>query len=154
MPPLFIKFCNKNELKYFLTIAISGCRNEITYKQVEFYDIIYPNLYVVKRLVPEHISKNDNIVDIIYNVHKSKYDDTSDESTDEEKDKEQEKDEKKDKEQDEDNKDLVQDKMTPLEYWHNYQNYTWSFDGFNEHTYNYDKDETIRDYLESLESLV
>ena len=110
---LFIKFCTKEELDEFLRYAIEGCRNEITYKQRDFYDYIHPNLYVVKRLVPRHINHKDIILTI----------DTGNDIK----------------------------SFTPLEFWHYTTNYTWAIYGAGEeHRYKYDKDETIREYLESL----
>ena len=126
---LFIKFCSKDELKYFLSVAIEGRRNEITYKRCDFYDYVRTNLHVVKRLVPEHIFKWENILPLV-----------SIEPIDE----------------------IVSNdalvpidkveviKMTPLEFWHSTVNKTWSFDGIEESHYHYDKDESIREYLEFL----
>ena len=43
--------------------------------------------------------------------------------------------------------------MTPLEFWHHTKNFTWAFRGMDETSrYDYDKDETIREYLESLDA--
>ena len=42
--------------------------------------------------------------------------------------------------------------FTPLEFWHSTRNYTWAVHGEKESKYKYDKDETIREYLESLDA--
>jgi hypothetical protein len=42
--------------------------------------------------------------------------------------------------------------FTPLEFWHSTRNYTWAVYGETENKYEYDKDETIREYLESLDA--
>ena len=126
---LFIKFCSKDELKYFLTIAIEGRRNEITYRQREFYDYVRTNLHVVKRLVPKHIFKWENILPPVTI-------DPIDELV------------SNDALVPIDKVEVI--KMTPLEFWHSTKNETWSFDGSRESHYHYDKDESIREYLESL----
>ena len=42
---------------------------------------------------------------------------------------------------------------TPLQFWHYTINYTWAIYGNGEeHRYDYDKDESIREYLESLDA--
>jgi hypothetical protein len=142
---LFIKICNKEELKYFLTVAIEGCRNEITYRMNDFYDYIHPNLYVVKRIVPEHISKWENILPIpeLIKDKPIKNTDISISKDDSKDDSESVNENIVESASETSSEDIM---MTPLEYWHNYKNYTWSFDG-KEHIYEYDKDNTIRDYL-------
>ena len=42
--------------------------------------------------------------------------------------------------------------FTPLEFWHSTRNYTWAVYGETEKKYEYNKDETIREYLESLDA--
>jgi hypothetical protein len=42
--------------------------------------------------------------------------------------------------------------FTPLEFWHSTRNYTWAVYGESEKKYEYNKDETIREYLESLDA--
>ena len=107
-------------------VAIEGPREKITYKQKDFYDYIRTNLYVVKRLVPKYIHNEENIL-----IQKAE-----DENDDNDDNIEKVKDIKK--------------TMTPLEFWHSTTNYTWSTNGFQDSKYEYDKDETIREYLESL----
>ena len=120
---LFIKLCSADELKYLLMVAIEGPREKITYKQKDFYDYIRTNLYVVKRLVPKYIHNEENIL-----IQKAE--DENDDNIEKVKD--------------------IKKTMTPLEFWHSTTNYTWSTNGFEESKYEYDKDETIREYLESL----
>jgi len=121
---LIIKRFSKDELKLFLQYAIEGCRTYITYHIRDFYNYIHPNLTVVKMIVPKHIYYLDNIL--------------CDFQTEDEKD---------------ENKKieylLLENKM--LKFWKESCNYTMSFypDRGEENHY-YDKDEDIREYLESL----
>jgi len=110
---LFVKFCSKDELIEFLKVAIEGCRNEVTYRQRDFYDYVHTNLYVVKHLVPKYI-KHDNIIDSVQNGNYVKL-------------------------------------HSPLDFWYHTKNFTWAVYGMGETKhYDYDKDETIHEYLESL----
>ena len=124
---LIIDRFSKDELKLFLQYAIEGCRTYITYRMRDFYNYIHSNLTVVKMIVPKHIHYLENIL--------------CDFQTKDEKD---EKDEKKELIY-----TLMENKM--LKFWKESCNYTMSFypDRGEENHY-YDKDEDIREYLESL----
>ena len=123
---LIIDRFSKDELKLFLQYAIEGCRTYITYRMRDFYNYIHPNLTVVKMIVPKHIHYLDNILcDFQIN--------TSDEN---------------------DGKEKVRRPFmfnVMLDFWNKSENYTMSYypDRGEENHY-YDKDEDIRDYLESL----
>ena len=121
---LIINAFSKDELKLFLQYAIEGCRTYITYRMRDFYNYIHPNLTVVKMIVPKHIHYLDEIL--------------CDFQIEDEKDGKQE---------------LVYTLMENkvLKFWKESINYTMSFypDRGEEH-HSYNKDEDIREYLESL----
>jgi len=124
---LIIDRFSKDELKLFLQYAIEGCRTYITYRMRDFYTYIHPNLTVVKMIVPKHIHYLENI---LCNF--------------------QTEDEKNEKDGTQNLVyTLMENKM--LKFWENSCNYTMSYypDRGEENHY-YDKDEDIRDYLESL----
>ena len=121
---LIIDRFSKDELKLFLQYAIEGCRTYNTYRMRDFYNYIHPNLTVVKMIVPKHIYYLENI---LCNFQT-----------------EDEKDENKKIEY-----LLLENKM--LKFWKESCNYTMSFYPDRGEIRNYyDKDEDIRDYLESL----
>ena len=121
---LIIDRFSKDELKLFLQYAIEGCRTYITYRMRDFYNYIHPNLTVVKMIVPKHIYYLENI---LCNFQT-----------------EDEKDENKKIEY-----LLLENKM--LKFWKESCNYTMSFYPDRGEIRNYyNKDEDIREYLESL----
>ena len=126
---LIIDTFSKEELKLFLQYAIAGCRTSITYRMRDFYNYIHPNLTVVKMIVPKYIDYMEEILcDFQVNTH--------------------------------DENDRKEKVMRPfmfnvmLDFWNKSENYTMSYypDKGDEHHY-YDKDDSIRKYLESLKSL-
>jgi len=130
---LIIKTFSKNELKVFLQYALEGCRNEITYRMKDYYDYIHPNLTAVKIIVPKYIHYTE---EILIECQLGQMDENTGENDD-----------KKEKI----SHPHMFNKM--LDFWNNTQNYTMSYypDRGEEHHY-YDKDESIRDYLQSLEA--
>lgn len=126
---LIIDTFSKEELKLFLQYAIAGCRTSITYRMRDFYNYIHPNLTVVKMIVPKYI---DYMEEILCDFQIT----TSDEN---------------------DGKEKVRRPLgfnVMLDFWNKSENYTMSYypDRGEEHHY-YDKDEDIREYLESLKKL-
>ena len=126
---LIIDIFSKDELKLFLQYAIAGCRTHITYRMRDFYNYIHPNLTVVKMIVPKYIDYMEEIL-CDFQVN------TSDENDEKEKVR----------------RPLLFNVM--LDFWTKSENYTMSYypDRGEEHHY-YDKDEDIRNYLESLKKL-
>ena len=126
---LIIDIFSKDELKLFLQYAIAGCRTNITYRMRDFYNYIHPNLTVVKMIVPKYIDYMEEIL-CDFQVN------TSVENDEKEKVR----------------RPLLFNVM--LDFWTKSENYTMSYypDRGEEHHY-YDKDESIRDYLESLQKL-
>jgi len=127
---LIINTFSKDEIKLFLQYAITGCRNEITYSMKDFYDYIYPNLTVVKMIVPNYIHYIENIL-CDFQTNDLNYDE-------------------KKNEKEEVYLPIMFNRI--LDFWNKLQNYTMSYypDGGEEHHY-YDKNKDIRDYLNSLD---
>jgi hypothetical protein len=138
---LIIKTFTKDELKLFLQYAIEGCRTYVTYRMKDFYDYIHPNLTAVKLIVPTYIDYMEEIL-CDFQLNTSIKNDENDEN-----------DEKNKKEEIEKvRRPLMFNVM--LDFWNKSENYTMSYypDRGDEHHY-YDKDDSIREYLESLKSL-
>jgi hypothetical protein len=121
---LIIKTFTKDELKLFLQYAIEGCRTYVTYRMKDFYDYSHPNLTAVKMIVPNYIDYMEDIL-CDFQINKSV-----------------ENDEKL-------RRPFMFNVM--LDFWNKSKNYTMTYypDRGDEHHY-YDKDESIREYLESL----
>ena len=124
---LIIDTFSKDELKLFLQYAIEGRRTSITYRMRDFYNYIHPNLTVVKIIVPKYIDYMEEIL-CDFQINTSDENDGKDEKV---------------------RRPLGFNVM--LDFWNKSENYTMSYypDRGEEHHY-YDKDESIREYLESL----
>lgn len=129
---LIIKTFTKDELKLFLQYAIEGCRTYVTYRMKDFYDYIHPNLTAVKMIVPKYIDYMEDIL-CDFQINKNVENNEND------------------------GKEKVRLPFmfnVMLDFWNKSENYTMSYypDRGEEHHY-YDKDENIREYLESLKKL-